>query len=191
MLAGATANACALVYDREALDYVNRSYWALARARGALHSVLADAKVLLPYRVAHVDVLSLKARNPVDRESRANVPAGVVAPEKAVATPEVHLRLAESLERRRRRKAPSTAVRNAKPTRDALDIEFLAVHGARRENCRRAVWHSRKRHRRETAVGRLLNGLGRGKKRDSLDRLATRCRGIELEFRVGVGEWNC
>ena len=144
MLAGAAADACSLVHDWESLNNVNRAYWALARTSGALHPVLADAKVLLPYRVAHVDVLPLEARNPVDRARRTDVPAGIIAPEKAVAAPEVHFGLTEALERCRRRKAPSAAVRDAKPTRDALDVEFLAIHGTRRENRRGTVWHSRK-----------------------------------------------
>ena len=118
------------------------------------------------------------------------MPAGVVAAEKAVAAPKIHFGLAEALEVRRRRKAPASAVRDAEPARDAFDIELRAIHGTRRENGREAVRHAGERHRRETAVGRLLNGLGRGENRNSLDRLAARRRRTELEFRVGVGEWN-
>ena len=190
VLAGAAANAGALVYDREALDDVNRAYRALARTGGALHSVRADAKILLPDRMAHVDVLALEPRNPVDRHRRADMPAGVVAAEKTVAATEIHFGLAEALEVRRRRKTPASAVRDAEPARNAFDVEFPAIHCTGRENGRRTFRHTGERHRGETAVSRLLNGLGRGENRNSLDRLAARRRRTELESRVGVGEWN-
>ena len=181
MLAGAAANAGAFVHHREALDDVNRAYRALARTGGALHSVRADAEVLFPYRVAHVDVLALEPRNPVDRHRRADVPACVVAAEKTVAATEIHLWLAEALEVCRRRKAPSPAVRDAEPARDAFDVEFRAIHCTGRENGRWTFRHTGERHRGETAVSRLLNGLGRGENRNSLDRLAARRRRTELE----------
>ena len=157
VLAGAAANASAFVHHREALDDVYCPDGTLARTCRALDAVgSADADVLFPYRVTHVDVLSRETRNPVDRASRADMAAGVVAAKETVAAPKVHLWLAEALEVRRSREAVALAVRDAKPAGDALHVEDLAIYGPWRQDGRRTLRNAGERYGSVAAVRRLV-----------------------------------
>ena len=173
MFTCAAADAHRLVHHGEALDDVYCADGTLARTCRALDAVgSADADVLFPYRVTHVDVLSRETRNPVDCASRADMAAGVVAAKETVAAPKVHLGLAEALEVRRSREAVALAVRDAKPAGDALHVEDLAICGPWRQDGRRAFGNAGERYGSVAAVSRLVEGLCRGENGYALERLA-------------------
>ena len=175
VFARAAADARGLVDDGDARDNRDRLDRALALARRA-GDVLrrAQAAVLLPDRVAHVEVAPRNVVEKPERARRARRRALLRAGEAAVAPPEVHLRLAERLERRRGDEALLGARRDARAAADAQPVEERAVNRAGRQDLGGTRGDARKGHGRVAAVRRLLHDLRRREEADARHELAPR-----------------
>ena len=146
MLARAAADADLFVHDGEPLDDANRTDRTLARTGRAFHVFrLAYAKVALPHRVAHVDVLADYAVEQANRSRRTHLCALLGASHEAIAVAKIHLRLPEAHQRRRCLEASPAAVRDAESAAHALEVELPAVNRAGRKDGHGARRHARRR----------------------------------------------